>query len=266
MKKLNDDRVSVVKKAFPGKYPFSRQDNLFLDRRMRALDAYLQLLIYNLKCGESERASEFFNRFFSIVNQQNPIETVESRASTVEELSVKTPNLLNSELENLKREFHLNPMAAISEFLDDFENLKKKIEVLRDRSELKETDARLVEKFYDFKREWEIEQIKTGIFSKDFLKLKEESGEGKIAGGVKEVKLVKEDEKVPCEDWQRQQIFGQEAILNDLSAVLAEQKRLSGEIYSEIVEQNLAIEGFRRKQEEVMDGFKDSTVKARKLQ
>jgi len=182
---------------------------------------------------------------------------------------VRTPNFINSEIERLRQQLNMNDSMS----QDEFKELQKQVHDLQERRERSEDDLRIVEKFYELKREWEIRKIRSGTFdgnefsiTEKIEKTTEPSKNGSIPltnDSQTSGRLVNNDELLLQST--RRSLFDQEAILSDLAENLSKQKLLSKEICSEIVEQNRLLGRAGEKQEIVAEEFKGSNDRVRKL-
>lgn len=259
---------NILRESFPGKQPFQSQTDLFCERRAKALDAYLQFFLH--ACGKLRMNAEqevIFKDFFGI-NERAESGIIDSKQPGRKSPSVaRTPTGVNSEIDRLKRLLHENVDIG-----EDLANLQVLVRGLQEKRDIGQEDKRSIEKFYELKREWEIRRIKSGEF---VFESGGESGKNEARKSVLDITKDDDGEKASSHSTQTQTqynptakelIRGQEAILTDLAATLAEQKMLSKEIYAEVAGQNRIIGQVGQRQEDTKEGFIEATARARKLQ
>lgn len=231
-----------LKENFPPKSPLSLQTDLFAERRSKALDAYLQVLMH------CTRDDDFILRdFFGLKAEQK---------DSMKSPKLKTPNVFDAEIDELRiKLFNCKDLKLLT---DDFDSLQRN---------LPSEDSKSSTKFYELKREWEVMKIKSGQFDQSTFDIKP---------NAKESDSFKDDNKKHADVntvinssvlvQRKSHLREQEAILSDLADTLQQQKQLSMEICEEIMQQNREIGEFGRKQEGTIGDFIQSTEKARKLQ
>lgn len=241
-----DGHREKLMETFPSKSPLSLQTDLFAERRSKALDAYLQVLMHCLKADD-----RILRAFLGI--KADPKDKPKSP-------KIKTPDVFDSEIEKLR--MALFSCKDLKSLTDDFDNLQRNLP-----SELSKGAG----KFYELKREWEVMKIKSGQFDErsfDMFIDKEISKESRnryTDTNKPTNNIAKEDDTLVLDE-TKNHLREQEAILSDLADTLQQQKQLSKEICEEIKQQNREIGEFGRKQEGTIGDFMQSTEKARKLQ
>lgn len=272
----------MIVESFPPKQILKIQTDAFAEKRARALDAYLQILTHYLR----ERrllVHELIKDFFGIVHESEmvnsnisnkPIGTGTVRIDCVP--VIKTPNVLKNEIEHLRSVLHTTK---------DLKSLKQKFDLLNEtilgQNHQTQEDLKLMEKFYEVKREWEVMKIKRGEQYDGFdIKItKVPSNSNSIDMNCKQVTKNEETldsttdstntltiNTIDTNTSAKHHIREQEAILSDLADILQQQKQVSLEICEEIIEQNRVIGEFGKRQEGTIDGFMKSSDRVRKLQ
>lgn len=271
--------------AFPGKNPLSLQTDQFAERRARALDAYLQILVHLART--KPQVSRIIRR--DLLNVPESEEKITVNVKREISPAVRTPNGLNSEIDRL-RHCKLEDLRE-----SDFEALQVHIRQLAEKRNPSGEELGCVEKFYALRREWEVERIKKGRFDCGTFSLGAKSGKPEPEGtmGAETVRTKGSETKetsailpstaattVPStisttisNTTASSAIAGlnhykrdQEAILNELAATVHEQRKLSQEIYAEVAQHQKLIDSVSRKQEGTIEGFKESSVRVKKLQ
>lgn len=240
--------------TFPAKQPLSLQTDNFAERRSRALDAYVQILLYAFKTTNTNtKLMRLVKQFFNLNLSSTEQKQIKSEAAIV-----RTPNFINSAIERLRKRLTVN--EPINE--TDFKELQGQVYDLQEKRKGSEDDLRCIEKFYELKREWEIRKIRSGTFDgNDFNINKRTENKTEIAkAGCPVIKdeLILQNTK--------RHLFDQEAMLADLSETLSKQKLLSKEIHSEVIEQNRLLGRVGEQQEIVVEDFKGSNSRVKKLQ
>lgn len=281
----------LLMKSFPSKKALSVQNDLFADRRARALDAYLQILWVVL--GKNQSNEELINRnkdLESIVEKffEGPLKylkitenvSVKSQ-SQIQTHPLRTPNVLIGVIERLTAEL-VNLNSLNPKFEDEFSKLQAQIRELERKEQPKQAknsnseDLRCINKFYDLKREIEIWRVKTGQVGKyfeDSFSLRSKNEKNPISRNKTTIrpnsKLNEPSEQFSTSDDfenTKHYLRGQEAILSDLACTLKQQKDLSQEIWTEIKDHNRILESFSDRQEETMEGFKKADTRVKKIQ
>ena len=177
---------------------------------------------------------------------------------------LKTPNLINLEIEKLRHQLNMSADMNKSEFKE----LQNQVQELQEKRGRSEEDLRCIEKFYELKREWEVKKIRSGTFDGNEFSI---SGPNKNKSETAEALKEPHDATTVVNDellvqGTKRNLHDQEAILYDLAETLSKQKLLSKEICSEIVEQNRLLGRVSEKQGIVAEEFKGSNDRVRKLQ
>lgn len=254
--------------TFPEKQPLSVQTDNFAERRSRALDAYVQILLYALRTtNPNAKLMRSVKQFFNFnTGSSNEQKQTKSEASIV-----RTPNFINSEIERLRKRLAIN--EPINE--TDFKELQGQVYDLQEKRKGKgsEDDLRCVEKFYELKREWEIRKIRSGTFDTNEFNIDKRTG-NKTEIATARAADLSSTSKAGCPVIKdelilqnaKRHLFDQEAMLADLSETLSKQKLLSKEIHSEVIEQNRLLGRVGEQQEIVAEDFKGSNSRVKKLQ
>ena len=256
--------------AFPGKSPLAIQTDLFAERRAKALDAYLQILVHLLR-EEKETEGDGILKDFDFFKVTRAAKETEKQKQQLEGNAVRTPNGLNYGIERLRSNLMTDFNSITSA---DFESLKGHVRDLQERREgataANPDDLRCIDQFYALKREWEIERIKRGQFTDDSFSF--ESKKSIIKSEANEntkqtLKITSSTSVHTLElDSFKNHLRGQESILTDLAVTLKEQKKISQEICAEVLQHNKVIENVEKKQDGTLEGFKESGARVRKLQ
>ena len=256
---------------FPGKEPLSLQTDNFAERRSRAFDAYLQILLYAMRTlTANPRVIRCVKQFLNLPDRLS-VKKEEPKHSAKKAL-MRTPNGLNSEIERLRQQLNVSDPPNSNTFAPDFKELQMQIHELQEKREMSDEDSRCVEKFYELKREWEIKKIRNGTFDGNEFSITA-SKNGKIVSESPEKETItstsySKSGSTPVlmlEDSKRN-LYEQEAILSDLAVTLSKQKLLSKELCSELIEQNRLLGRVGEKQEIMAEEFKDSNDRVKKLQ
>lgn len=274
---------SLLSDAFPSKQILSLQTDAFAEKRTRALDAYLQILTHCLRERKLlEQEQEIIRDFFGILENNETTKKVRAAAALP---VIKTPNVLNNEIDQLRSTLHTTK---------DLKSLNRDFDELQETILEKAEDLKLMEKFYEVKREWEVMKIKRGeqydgfdickdiksnSIDRDSIDSKSIDGDinpkdinsidvdSKSKDGVLKIsKTIVTDTVTLTSSTAKHHLREQEAILSDLADTLHQQKQVSLEICEEIIQQNRVIGEFGGRQEGTIGGFMRSTERARKLQ
>jgi hypothetical protein len=259
---------TLLEDAFPSKQIFSLQTDSFAEKRARSLDSYIQILIAMMETNrsQSEEFSRILQVFFEIKDAiGNP--RFSSESSKPSPAKLQTPCIV------LIRE--IDSLRLISFSDSDFEKrlraLQDEIVQLQDKRNPSLEEAKCVRTFYDIKREWELSQIKAGneLDGWSFNSGREVEKNTKLnhidscpSVSADLITAMISDSHTNTKALLR----GQEAILEDLSNTVVEQRKLSQEIYREIAEQSKLVDRIDRQQEVTREDFKGSTGRVKKLQ